>query len=125
MANYYGIGIGLDSISTPMIRNYSFHQKVSSKNKRKGNDDSLNLHESLKNLRKETADPFKQKEETITSWADIAGSENKLSLTLFYEATARMWKRFWTLTALTALPIFVILLVEIVSPRLHSSISTH
>eukprot|EP01083_Nonionella_stella_P007865 22629_1 len=81
--------------------------------------------EILEDIRRNTSDPFKQKEENISSWSEIAGSENKLSLTLFYEATQRLWRRFWITTCLTVVPIVVILLAEIVSPNLHSSIDMH
>ena len=111
-----------DDMESPTSPNQTLQSGFQRRHKKMNNYD-FNLHESLKLLRKETTDPFKQKEENITSWADIAGSENKLSLTLFYEAVGRMWRRFWTLTALTALPIIITLLIEIVSPNLHSSIT--
>ena len=53
--------------------------------RRRGSSNDVDLHKSLQRLRRETTDPFRQREENITSWANIAGSENKLSLSLFYE----------------------------------------
>ena len=62
-------------------------QKNKRKNKREKSDDDIytyDINESLKNIRKCTADPFKKHKFNL-SWSSIAGSENKLSVSLFYE----------------------------------------
>lgn len=56
--------------------------------KKKSDEDTYDIHESLKDIRKSMADrdPFKKHNSNL-SWASIAGSENKLSVSLFYEGT--------------------------------------
>lgn len=101
------------------------NRKKRNKKKKTDDDASFDIHESLKNIRKNTEDPFRKHEENLSSWASIAGSENKLSVSLFYEAIQRMWWRFWGLTTLTAIPIIVILSIEMLSPDMENSISTN